>query len=139
MANRDEQKEERRCGRCGTPRLYEVIDRRFLTWRLRRCSSHTCRFRNPASSILRKRAGSVTDEIDVLAIPPTARCLKASIWCDSPSDRDRNYFPRFRNSLYISSLRVRSLSDIFLSHSTSSAGQSLHREKRVSLCIADAP
>jgi len=50
----------------------EVIDRQFLTWRSR-CSSHTCRFRNPAS-MFRKRIGSAAEEIDVLsAIPPTAR------------------------------------------------------------------
>lgn len=37
------------------------------------------------------RRRSATEEIDVLAIPPTARCLRASIWRDSPSDRGRNY------------------------------------------------
>lgn len=51
----------------------ETIDRQFLTWRSR-CSSHTCRFRNPTSSMLRKRIESAIEEIDVLsAIPPTAR------------------------------------------------------------------
>lgn len=53
----------------------DAIDHQFLTWRSR-CSSHTCRFRNPASSILRKRTGSAAEEIDVLStIPPTARSV----------------------------------------------------------------
>lgn len=38
-------------------RSISVTVRRFLTLRLG-CSSHTCRFRNPTSSISRKRAGS---------------------------------------------------------------------------------
>lgn len=53
-----------------------AIDRQFLTWRSR-CSSHTCRFRNPASSILRKRTGSAAEKIDdsLSTIPPTARSV----------------------------------------------------------------
>lgn len=37
------------------------------------------------------RQRSATEEIDVLAIPSTAQCLRTSIWRDSPSDRGQNY------------------------------------------------